>query len=431
MNGNKQQIHDYFLAQKDEICTHLKHLMEIKSVSDDRKACKEALRYVMKLAESFSMKTAVGKHGDVGVIEIGAGDLTLGILAHVDVVDEGSRVIWKYEPFSLAEKDGMFYGRGIVDDKGPVIVSLYAMKFLLEQVPEFTRKIQLIVGTSEESVWYDMIHFKEEFPLPDYGYSPDGNFPIFNVENGYMDVVLEFTQELPEIYEAFRSGSSENSVPSEAEFSYYGQVQRFRGKAAHSSTPELGENAMLKMAAALSEPKPDFARFLCDFFPADIYESLLPLEKDPGIKTDGPMLPTTIVPTILKQDGKHVSINFNIRQAFDIPNENILAAFEQEKEAYRYEIHIKENLSPIFVDQQQPWLTRMKEVYESYGQKCEFLPAAGCTYAKTIPNFVSWGPVFPEDLDCAHMENEQISWDSFLLGAEIYTAYLYQEAILL
>ena len=48
-----------------------------------------------------------------------------------------------------------------------------------------------------------------------------------------------------------------------------------------------------------------------------------------------------------------------------------------------------------------------------------------------IPNFVSWGPVFPEDLDCAHMENEEISVDSFLLGAEIYTAYLYQEAILL
>ena len=72
----------------------------------------------------------------------------------------------------------------------------------------------------------------------------------------------------------------------------------------------------------------------------------------------------------------------------------------------------------------------MKEVYESYGQKCEFLPAAGCTYAKTIPNFVSWGPVFPGDLDCAHMENEQISETSFWLGAEIYTAYLYQEAAL-
>lgn len=431
MNKTQQQIRDYFFSQKDEICTHLKHLMEIKSISDDRKACKEALRYVIKLAESFGMKTAVGKHDDVGVIEIGEGRLTLGILAHVDVVDEGSLAAWNYEPFTLTETDGMFYGRGIVDDKGPVIVSLYAMKFLLEQVPKFQRKIQLIVGSSEESVWTDMVHFKEEFPLPDYGYSPDGNFPIFHVENGYMDVVLEFTQELPETCEAFRSGSSENSVPSEAEFVYCGQIRRFQGKAAHSSTPELGENAMLKMAAALPEPKPDFARFLCDFFPEGCYASLLPLEKDSRVKNDGPALPTTIVPTILKQDGKRVSINFNIRQAFDIPNENILAAFEQEKDGYHYEIHIKENLSPIFVDEHQPWLTRMKAVYESYGKKCEFLSAPGCTYAKMIPNFVSWGPVFPEDLDCAHMENEEISVDSFLLGAEIYTAYLYQEAILL
>lgn len=430
MNAKKEQIRDYFAAHKTEIYTHLKKLMEIKSISDQRKTCKEALQYVMRLADSFGMKTAVGKHGDVGIIEIGEGELTLGILAHVDVVDEGSPAAWDFNPFSLTEKEGILYGRGIVDDKGPVIVSLYALKFLQEQVPAFHRKIQLIVGTSEESVWYDMIHFKEEFPLPDYGYSPDGNFPIFNIENGYMDVVLEFTQELPEVYDGFSSGSSENSVPSEAEFSYYGQLQHFQGKAAHSSTPDLGENAMLKMAAALSEPKPDFARFLCDFFPEGRYASLLPIEKNLSVPAGGPTLPTTIVPTILKQEGKHISINFNIRQAFDIPNANILAAFEQQKEAYHYEIHIKENLSPIFVDENQPWLTRMKEVYESYGQKCEFLPAAGCTYAKTIPNFVSWGPVFPGDLDCAHMENEQISETSFWLGAEIYTAYLYQEAAL-
>ena len=50
MNKTQQQIRDYFFSQKDEICTHLKHLMEIKSISDDRKACKEALRYVIRLA---------------------------------------------------------------------------------------------------------------------------------------------------------------------------------------------------------------------------------------------------------------------------------------------------------------------------------------------------------------------------------------------
>ena len=428
MNKKKQQIHEYFVTYQSEIYTHLKNLMEIRSLSDDRQACKEALQYVVRLAESFGMKTAVGKYGDVAVIEIGEGDRTLGLLTHVDVVDEGSRTAWEFEPFSLTVQDGILYGRGIVDDKGPVLVSLYALKFLQGAVPTFSRRIQLIVGTSEESIWTDMVHFKEEFPLPDYGYSPDGNFPIFNIENGYMDIVLEFRQQLREAYEGFQGGSSENSVPSEAEFSYCGQVQRFQGKAAHSSAPVLGENAMLKMAAAFLDPKPDFARFLCDFFPEGNYASLLPIKKDTSMTADGPTLPTTIVPTILKQEGRQVHINFNIRQAFDIPNENILAAFEQEQEKYNYRIRIKENLFPIFVDENQPWLTRMKNVYESYGKKSAFLPAAGCTYAKTIPNFVSWGPVFPEDLDCAHMENEQISESSFLLGAEIYAMYLYQEA---
>ena len=108
----------------------------------------------------------------------------------------------------------------------------------------------------------------------------------------------------------------------------------------------------------------------------------------------------------------------------------IKAAFESQMDSYHYDLHIEESLSPIYLDSNQPWLTRMKEVYESFGKKNEFLPASGCTYAKAVPNFVSWGPVFPGDPDCAHMENEQIPEASFLLGAEIYALHLYHESVI-
>lgn len=428
MDEMKNLIKEYFAKNKEEIYMHLKTLMEFQSVTEDRECCKEALRYVADLAESFGMKTTVGKYEDVAVIEIGEGESVLGILAHIDVVDAGNLENWICPPYTLTQKDGMLYGRGIVDDKGAVISNLYAMKFLKGTLSHFTQRIQLIVGSSEEDVWVDMAHYKEEFEMPDYGYSPDGNFPIFNAENGYMDLELLFKQELPSEYEDFKSGVATNSVPSEGVYKYNGELHRVSGIGAHSSTPELGENAMIKLAETLKDTGLDFVRFLCDYFPEGEYASRLNPEKVEIEVPEEFRLATTIVPTILTQTGRNVCINFNIRQAFDIPNENIIAAFEAHKEEYNYELKIAESLSPIFVDSNQPWLNRMKDLYESYGKKNEFLPAAGCSYAKAVPNFVSWGPVFPEDLDCAHMENEQISEESFMLGTEIYAAYLYGEA---
>ena len=187
---------------------------------------------------------------------------------------------------------------------------------------------------------------------------------------------------------------------------------------------------MLNLADELKDTGLDFVRFLRDFCPKDVYASLLPLQRTAISVPEEYKLNTTIVPTILTQEGRNIRINFNVRQAFDIPNENIQAAFESQMESYHYDIHIEESLSPFYLDSNQPWLTRMREVYESFGKKNEFLPAAGCSYAKAVPNFVSWGPVFPEDPDCAHMENEQSPEASFLLGAEIYALYLYQEAVI-
>lgn len=427
MQEIKKQIRDWLSENKEEMYTHLKKLMEFESVTEDRECCKEALHYVADLAESFGMKVTVGKYEDVAVIEIGEGDTALGILAHIDVVDAGNLENWICPPYTLTQKDGILYGRGIVDDKGAVISSLYAMKFLKETVQNFTQRIQLIVGSSEEEVWTDMQHYKEEFELPDYGYSPDGNFPIFNAENGYMDVEIAFKQEIPTEYSGFKSGVATNSVPSEAVYEYNGKQHRVTGIGAHSSTPELGENAMVKLAETLKDSGLDFAEFLCNYFPEGEYASLLNPKKVEIQVPEQFRLATTIVPTVLTQTGRNVCINFNIRQAFDIPNENIIEAFEAHKDEYNYEIRIAESLSPIFVDNNQAWLERMKEIYESYGKKNDFFSAAGCSYAKAVPNFVSWGPVFHEDLDCAHMENEQISDDSFMLGAEIYAAYLYGE----
>ena len=55
-------------------------------------------------------------------------DETVGILVHLDVVPEGDG--WDYDPYGGEIHEGKIYGRGAVDDKGPAIACLYAMKAL-------------------------------------------------------------------------------------------------------------------------------------------------------------------------------------------------------------------------------------------------------------------------------------------------------------
>ena len=52
----------------------------------------------------------------------------IGIMGHLDVVPAGKG--WNTPPFELTEKDGVLYGRGVCDDKGPTLATLYALKEL-------------------------------------------------------------------------------------------------------------------------------------------------------------------------------------------------------------------------------------------------------------------------------------------------------------
>ena len=78
---------------------------------------------------------------------------------------------------------------------------------------------------------------------------------------------------------------------------------------------------------------------------------------------------------------------------------------------------VSRNLKPFAV---------MAETYEDWGRPNSFLAAGGTSYAKAMKNFVSWGPCFPEDLSCAHQENERIGIDSLFRAMGIYTDYLYR-----
>ena len=113
---------------------------------------KKALRFFLSLAEKMGF-TVINYDDYAGEICYGEGQ-EIGIIGHLDVVPVGNG--WTYPPFSLTEKDGYLIGRGVGDDKGAMLISLYALKELKDSGIFCNKKIRLFVGCDEESGWQDI-----------------------------------------------------------------------------------------------------------------------------------------------------------------------------------------------------------------------------------------------------------------------------------
>jgi acetylornithine deacetylase len=72
-----------------------------------------------------------GNPNVVGVWKGTGGGRSIILNGHIDVVPEGSRDDWKYDPFGGHIKDGRLYGRGATDMKGGTVSLLLALESLI------------------------------------------------------------------------------------------------------------------------------------------------------------------------------------------------------------------------------------------------------------------------------------------------------------
>lgn len=423
-----EQIKEYIKEQEPAILTDLQKLISFKTISEEKQEIENSLNWFLHRAGEMGFTTNKTTTNDVGIVEAGQGDETLGILVHLDVVDIGDPGKWKFPPFEGTIAEGSIWGRGAMDDKGAAVICLYAMKALLDFGIDLHKRVWLIVGTGEEESWTDMENFKKEFPCPDYGFSPDGDFPVYNIENGYADVVLEFTEDGAMSQcgcFAVDSGKDTNTIPSKATLTVKDGHHEFEGISAHSSTPELGVNAIEKLCAS-GLCNDYFTRFINEVLAGDIYGGKLRPEGEEGCWEGQQLGRTTFAPTVLKQKGGKVLLTINIRQNASIKRKDIEKTFDQFRDCYHYDYRITQYLEPMKVSRNLKPFAVMAETYEDWGRPNSFLAAGGTSYAKAMSNIVTWGPCFPEDLSCAHQENERIGIDSLFQAMGIYTDYLYR-----
>src|SRR5690554_1109364 len=188
-------VNERIVKLKDDIIGSLQKLLMIKSVESEARhgmffgeGVNQALEEVLELAGILGFKTS-NLDGYCGYAEIGSGKEMVGILCHLDVVPAGKG--WTYPPFGAEIHDNKIFGRGSIDNKGPLIAALYALKAIKDCEIDIKKRVRVIMGTDEESGWKGLEYYLRNDEEPAMAFSPDAEFPVIYGEKGILTFKLK------------------------------------------------------------------------------------------------------------------------------------------------------------------------------------------------------------------------------------------------
>ena len=188
----KEQIEEYLQKNKFEIVSRTCDFVKIPSINVQDNSgkpygseCAKALDFCDRLCKQ---KGLVTKNYDYRCLEVMRNENQRGkrlvIATHADVVPTEDDNI--YNPFAGEVYGDYIVGRGVVDDKGPLIASLYALAFFREYHIPLKNDIRLVFGSNEECGMDDLAYYLEKAGQPDWGLSVDDDFPTVNGEKGLI-----------------------------------------------------------------------------------------------------------------------------------------------------------------------------------------------------------------------------------------------------
>lgn len=140
-----------------------------------------ALNHALKMCEREGLKIkSVDNY--MGHGQWGDGDDYIAIMGHLDVVEVGDG--WNHPPFSAYIEDNKIWGRGALDNKGPLIAAFYGLLALKECNIKLKHPIRIIFGTNEETGMEDCRYYLSKEKAPIAGFTPDNKFPAIYGERG-------------------------------------------------------------------------------------------------------------------------------------------------------------------------------------------------------------------------------------------------------
>ncbi|MGT2715506.1 Sapep family Mn(2+)-dependent dipeptidase [Streptococcus respiraculi] len=317
---------------------------------------KAALLEVLTIAEELGFRTKNVDH-KVGYAQYGEDHPAgyIGVFGHVDVVPIGEG--WKHEPLGCEIENNRMYGRGVLDNKGPILTNLFALYVLKELGIEFPYPIRIVFGTNEETGFKCVTHYltKEEPPL--FGWTPDCKWPVVYGERGRVRI---------------RLSSSEDYVN-------------------------------------------DFYQFINDFILSSTNDG-----RKLGIDFSDEDFGTVVMRGYqLRKEWGH-SFEFSISYPASCTKEQLVAQIETHLPPTIH-IEIVSNWDPVLYDKSSCYVQTLQQVYnECTGNDATPVTTTGGTFAKIVPNIIAYGPSYPGQTDIAHLPDEWIDLDDLKMNTCIY-----------
>ncbi len=394
--------------------------------------------------------------GYAGDISYGSGPQTMGMLAHLDVVPLGDG--WTHDPLGGEIENGKLYGRGATDDKGPALCALYAMRAVKEAGIPLKDGVRLILGCDEETGMSDMRHYAGKVKMPDYGFSPDAEFPVINIEKGGVNMRLskvtggEDGADIPVC--SLYAGERPNVVPAEATAvvglenitldalndrlsAIAAKHEKFNLKAvaegegrakitatgvnAHAAMPERGVNAAGMLLIALKELGAG----------GGSREAIAMLADAVGMEHTGASLgiacedelsgALTCNLGILRYDSNELSALLDIRYPLCGSEELMLGQAAKRVAPAGMSVCCASSHTPLHVPAESKIVRGLLKVYHDVtGLPAYTIAIGGGTYSRMMPNTVAFGVCFPGDMDVCHIADEYIDLEKLMLGVKIF-----------
>ena len=456
----KARAHEYVERIWEDAVADIETLVAIRSVEDMEHAEPgkpygpapfEALQAAVDIAARMGMD-AHNCDGNIGYADIaGASPKQIAMIGHTDVVPEGTG--WTFEPYQVTRKDGYLIGRGVLDDKGPTVLALYAAKFFAEQAEQAGEPnpytIRVILGNNEETDMRDVEWYIEHFEQPEFLFTPDADFPLICGEKGGYSATIR-SGRIADVIVEFDGGTVGNAVAGEAtalvraDAASLAPTDRIdvepageglakltaHGIGCHAAFPEGSINAIGLLVDYLLEHglcSADERRFL-------EFEQILFASTDGstlGIKSEDQRLGalTCIGGTMRTKDGVFAQ-TIDSRYPESITGERITEVVGALAERYGATLTVDLDMVPSYQSPDSAPIQTLVDTYNEFtGRNGEAYCIGGGTYARHFKCSGAFGPndpldPMPEWVGAEHSADEGFSEEQFKRALEIYIVSL-------
>ncbi len=389
-----------FKFNKKEFLNDLGKLVSIKSFLKDNNndypntpVMGEALDVFCELGKKHGFHTFKDKRNRYGFAEIGEEKAPIiGILGHLDVVPPGNLKKWKTDPFKIKVLDDMVYERGVMDDKGSIVLLMHIVSQLKKSNVDLKNKrIRTIVGTDEESLWRGIDAYNENEEIPFIGFTPDSDFP------------LTFAEKELFVYKITGNGSSLdlsiggafNAVP--GEIVYKGQgiekiIQKIDPKdfkvsndgntlvvfekRAHAAYLELGKNALITFVKGLKNVDYNsIIKFLNEEVGSDFNAKKIFGDLKDDISGS---LTFNVAKLNLNKNSSEVYIDSRVPVTQD--GKQITETIKRSLEKYNLKLEVLDHLPKVYAKKDSRLVTILMETYKAHtlDSKAEPLASGWC-----------------------------------------------------